>query len=388
MFQILTLNKIAQSGLSKFAPDKYEITDAPAANADAAVLRSFKMHDMELPSNLKAIARAGAGVNNIPIEKCSEKGIVVFNTPGANANAVKELVIGSILNASRNITDGINWVRGLEVNDDMSKAVEKGKGSFVGTEISGKTLGVIGLGAIGALVANTAHNLGMEVIGFDPYLSVEAALGLSRAVKVTANIKDLCDKCDYITIHVPYMEATKKTVDEVLTSIKDGAVILNFSRGELVDTAMMKAALESGKVAKYVVDFASADIMDFKNTIITPHLGASTAESEENCAKMAVSEVIDFLENGNIRNSVNFPECHIPMESQTRITIAHRNIPKMLNQFSGLFSQLDINIDNMLNKSKKEYAYTMIDISSDISSSTIDKIKAIDGVLAVRVITK
>lgn len=388
MFQILTLNKIAKVGLDYFTNDKYTITDDADANADGVVLRSFKMHDMELPSNLKAIARAGAGVNNIPIDKCSEKGIVVFNTPGANANAVKELVIGSILNAARNIVDGVNWVKTLPVDDGIAKAVEKGKSAFVGSEICGKTLGVIGLGAIGAMVANAAHGLGMNVIGYDPYLSVEAALGLSRAIKVTSDIKELCVQCDYITVHVPYLEATKKTVDEVLANCQEGLTLLNFSRGELVDADVLKEEMESGRIKKYVTDFASPAIMGLNNVVVTPHLGASTGESEANCAKMAVHEVMDYLENGNIKNSVNFPECHIPWESQTRITIAHRNIPKMLNQFSGLFSEANINIENMLNKSKKDYAYTMMDITSTVSDSIVESIKAMDGVLAVRVLRK
>ncbi len=388
MFEILTLNKIAKVGLDAMPADKYTITDDASANADGVVLRSYKMHDMVLPANLKAIARAGAGVNNIPIDKCSEKGIVVFNTPGANANAVKELVIGSLFNAARNIVDGVNWVKSLPVNDDISKAVEKGKSAFVGSEICGKTLGVIGLGAIGSMVANAAHGLGMDVIGYDPYLSVGAALSLSRAVKVTSDIKKLCETCDYITIHVPYMEATKKTVDEVLANGREGLVLLNFSRGELVDADVLKEELESGRIKKYVTDFASPAIMGLNNVIVTPHLGASTGESEANCAQMAVSEMMDYLENGNIKNSVNFPECHIPWESATRVTIAHHNVPKMLNQFSGLFSEADINIENMLNKSKKDYAYTMIDISGDVPAEIIENIKAIDGVLAVRVLTK
>jgi D-3-phosphoglycerate dehydrogenase len=389
MYQIMTLNKIAQCGLDKFPAAGYSITDDVNANADAVLVRSYKMHDMELPENLKAIARAGAGVNNIPIEKCSERGIVVFNTPGANANAVKELIIASIISCSRNVVAAANWTRTLEGSaDEISKAAEKGKSMFVGHEISGKTLGVIGLGAIGAMVANAAHDLGMNVIGFDPFLSVYGALRLSRAVKVTEDIKKLCEEADYITLHVPYLEESKKTVDQVLQNVKEGVRILNFSRGELVDDAIMESALESGKVACYVTDFASPAVLKMKNTIVTPHLGASTEESEDNCAKMAAKQLIDYLENGNIVNSVNFPECHIPWEGNMRITIAHKNVPNMLSQFSTIFSSAGVNIENMLNKGKKDYAYTMIDVNSLADESILDKLRTIEGVLNIRVLKK
>ena len=326
MYNILTLNKIAACGLDRLG-DNYSITDDINVDADGIILRSYKMHDFEMPKSLKAIARAGAGTNNIPTDKCTEKGIVVFNTPGANANAVKELVIAGMLLASRDVIGGNAWANSL-TGDDISKQVEKGKSNFAGGEISGKTLGVIGLGAIGILVANAAIALGMDVIGYDPYLSVNNALQLNRNVKCVTDINELFTDSDYITIHVPLMDSTRDTVDEnALSIMKDGVIILNFARGGLVNNDAVKAALASGKVKKYVVDFPDEETINQPGIIAIPHLGASTEESEDNCAKMAADEIKDFLETGNITNSVNFPNCSLPCDKVGRITIMHKNIP-------------------------------------------------------------
>lgn len=386
MFDILTLNKIAECGIEQLDSAKYSITDDAAANADGIILRSFAMHDMELPANLKAVARAGAGTNNIPIDKCSEKGIVVFNTPGANANAVKELVIAGLLLSSRKITDGINWSNTL-TGDDIAKQVEKGKSSFGGQEIQGKTLGVIGLGAIGILVANAARHLGMKVIGFDPYLSVDAAWRLSSHITKAKNPEQIYQTADYITVHVPLTPDTKEILNkDTFAMMKDGVRILNFSRGELVNNHDIKAAIESGKVANYVVDFPNAETVDQKGVLAIPHLGASTVESEDNCAVMAAQEIADFLENGNILNSVNFPDCELPLGGKGRITVAHKNIPNMIAQFTTVFSQVNVNIADLINKSKKDYAYTILNTDSVITDELLQKINAIDGVLKVRVI--
>lgn len=386
MFDILTLNKIAACGLEQLDDTKYTITDDASANVDGIILRSFAMHDMELPENLKAVARAGAGTNNIPIDKCSEKGVVVFNTPGANANAVKELVLAGLLLSSRKITKGIEWA-GTLTGEDVAKQVEKGKSQFAGQEIQGKTLGVIGLGAIGVLVANAAQHLGMKVIGFDPYLSVDAAWKLSSHIEKAKNMEQIFTDADYITVHVPLNDGTKHMLNKnAFLMMKDGVRILNFSRGELVDNNAIKAAIADGKVASYVVDFPCAETVNTDGIIAIPHLGASTAESEDNCAVMAAQEIADFLENGNILNSVNFPNCELSGGSKGRVTVAHKNVPNMITQFSKVFSEVGINISDMINKSKKDCAYTIINTDAVITDELIEKINSIDDVWKVRVI--
>ena len=383
MFNILTLNKIAKCGLDQLN-DNYKITDDANVDADGIILRSFKMHDMELPESLKAVARAGAGPNNIPIDKCSEKGIVVFNTPGANANAVKELVIAGMLLASRDVIGGVAWANTL-TGDDVDKQVEKGKSNFAGCEIKGKTLGIIGLGAIGILVANAAYALGMEVIGYDPYLSVDSALKLSRHVKKANSPEEVYAAADYITIHVPLMDSTRNTINaETIAQMKDGVIILNFARGGLVNNADIKKALADGKVAKYVVDFADSETVNQPGIINIPHLGASTAESEDNCAVMAAQELADYLENGNILNSVNFPNCSLPEDNIGRIAIAHKNIPNVIAKFTEALSS--VNISDMINKSKGELAYTIINTDHAIPAEAIEKLNQIDAVIRVRVI--
>ena len=383
MFNILTLNKIAKCGLDQLN-DNYKITDDANVDADGIILRSFKMHDMELPESLKAVARAGAGTNNIPIDKCSEKGIVVFNTPGANANAVKELVIAGMLLASRDVIGGVAWANTL-TGDDVDKQVEKGKSNFAGCEIKGKTLGIIGLGAIGILVANAAYALGMEVIGYDPYLSVDSALKLSRHVKKANSPEEVYAAADYITIHVPLMDSTRNTINsETIAQMKDGVIILNFARGGLVNNADIKKALADGKVAKYVVDFADSETVNQPGIINIPHLGASTAESEDNCAVMAAQELADYLENGNILNSVNFPNCSLPEDNIGRIAIAHKNIPNVIAKFTEALSS--VNISDMINKSKGELAYTIINTDHAIPAEAIEKLNQIDAVIRVRVI--
>ncbi len=383
MFNILTLNKIAKCGLDQLN-DNYKITDDANVDADGIILRSFKMHDMELPESLKAVARAGAGTNNIPIDKCSEKGIVVFNTPGANANAVKELVIAGMLLASRDVIGGVAWANTL-TGDDVDKQVEKGKSNFAGCEIKGKTLGIIGLGAIGILVANAAYALGMEVIGYDPYLSVDSALKLSRHVKKANSPEEVYAAADYITIHVPLMDSTRNTINaETIAQMKDGVIILNFARGGLVNNADIKKALAGGKVAKYVVDFADSETVNQPGIINIPHLGASTAESEDNCAVMAAQELADYLENGNILNSVNFPNCSLPEDNVGRIAIAHKNIPNVIAKFTEALSS--VNISDMINKSKGELAYTIINTDHAIPAEAIEKLNQIDAVIRVRVI--
>lgn len=383
MFNIFTLNKIAKCGLDQLN-DNYKITDDANVDADGIILRSFKMHDMELPESLKAVARAGAGTNNIPIDKCSEKGIVVFNTPGANANAVKELVIAGMLLASRDVIGGVAWANTL-TGDDVDKQVEKGKSNFAGCEIKGKTLGIIGLGAIGILVANAAYALGMEVIGYDPYLSVDSALKLSRHVKKANSPEEVYAAADYITIHVPLMDSTRNTINaETIAQMKDGVIILNFARGGLVNNADIKKALADGKVAKYVVDFADSETVNQPGIINIPHLGASTAESEDNCAVMAAQELADYLENGNILNSVNFPNCSLSEDNIGRIAIAHKNIPNVIAKFTEALSS--VNISDMINKSKGELAYTIINTDHAIPAEAIEKLNQIDAVIRVRVI--
>ena len=384
MPNILTLNKIAKTGTDLFDKNKYNISDEQA-KPEAILLRSASMHEMELPITLKAIARAGAGTNNIPIEKCTEKGIVVFNTPGANANAVKELVVAAIFLSSRNITDGINWAQNL-TNDDVAKQVEKGKSAFAGPEIHGKTLGVIGLGAIGMLVANTALLLGMNVIGFDPYLTVDSAWRLDTNVKKADNINEIYEKSDYISLHVPLSDKTKGMINnEVLATTKKGVRIINFSRAGLVDEASIIEATENDSVACYITDFPTPNILGKKSIIPIPHLGASTPESEENCAKMASQQLIDYLENGNIKNSVNFPNCNLERCGNQRICVAHDNIPNMIGQISTILAKNNINIKEMINKSRDKIAYTIIDIEGGINGCE-SKIMEIDAVKVIRVL--
>ena len=384
MYNILTLNKIAACGLDRLG-DNYNITDdVNTEKVDGIILRSFKMHDMELPKGLKAVARAGAGVNNIPIDKCTEKGIVVFNTPGANANAVKELVIAGMLLASRDIVGGIQWANTL-TGDDVDKQVEKGKSNFAGTEIKGKTLGIIGLGAIGVLVANAAYALGMDVIGYDPYLSVNAALQLSRHVKTASSPAEVYAAADYITLHLPLLDSTRNTINaEALSQMKDGVIILNFARGGLVNNADMLAALDSGKVRKYVVDFADSETVNHDGIINIPHLGASTEESEDNCAMMAADEIKDYLENGNIVNSVNFPNVSIPNDKVGRLTVKHKNLPAVIAKLTDAFT--GVNIADMINGSKGEIAYTIINTDHEITDEIVEKLNAIPEVMKVRVI--
>lgn len=386
MFQYTCLNPIAAVGLDNLTEDYKQTEDF--AQADAVLVRSAAMHDMELSDKLCAVARAGAGVNNIPLDKCAEKGIVVFNTPGANANGVKELLISGMLLAARDIVGGIDWVKENADDENISKSMEKAKKNFAGSEIKGKKLGVIGLGAIGVLVANAANRLGMDVYGVDPFLSVKNALTLSRDITVCKSYDELYKTCDYITVHVPYMPETKGLLNkEAFDQMKDGVVVLNFARDLLVNDDDMKAALESGKVAKYVTDFPNPAVVKMPNVIATPHLGASTEESEDNCAIMAVEEIRDFMENGNIRNSVNYPACDAGVcETKGRITVAHKNIPNMLTQFTTVFSSEGINIAHMTNKSRGDYSYCIFDIDSDSTEAFAEKLSAIDGVLKVRII--
>lgn len=386
MFDILTLNKIAACGLDQLDSAKYNVTDDAAKDADGIILRSYVMHDMELPKSLKAVARAGAGTNNIPIDKCSEKGIVVFNTPGANANAVKELVLAGLFLAARDVVGGINWASTL-TGDDVAKQIEKGKSNFAGTEVQGKTLGIIGLGAIGILVANAARHFGMKVIGYDPYLSVDAAWRLSHHITKAKSADEVYANADYISIHVPLTDETKRSINrDTIAKMKDGVKILNFARGELVDNDAIKAAIASGKVSKYVVDFPNGEVINQPGIIAIPHLGASTGESEDNCAMMAAQEISNYLETGDIVNSVNFPNCSLPLSGKGRICILHKNMPTMLTQFTNIFGEEKHNIADLINKSKKDLAYTIINSDDIITDEIVDKIKAVDGVLRVRVI--
>ena len=384
--KINCLNPIAAVGLDLLG-DNYEICE-DINEADGVLVRSAAMHDMELPKSLKAIARAGAGVNNIPLDKCAEQGIVVFNTPGANANGVKELVIAGLLMASRDIVGGINWVNDNSDDGNIAKSAEKAKKAFAGCEIQGKKLGIIGLGAIGVLVANAASALGMEVYGCDPYLSVANALNLSRLVHIVIDREEIFSQCDYITVHVPLLDDTKGMINkDTIAQMKDGVVILNYARDVLVNEEDLAEALESGKVAKYMTDFANPTSVKMKNTVITPHLGASTAESEDNCAVMAVNEIKDFIENGNIRNSVNYPLCDAGVcISAGRITICHRNIPNLITNCSSVFSSEGVNIEHMVDKSRGDYAYSIVDIGSPSTQNMIDKLEAIDGVLRARIV--
>ena len=385
MYKYYCLNPISNVGLDRFTDEYAPASDAKGA--DAILVRSAAMHEMEFDKSLKAIGRAGAGVNNIPLEKCAEQGIVVFNTPGANANGVKELVIAGLLLASRDIIGGINWVQENEEDGNIAKDAEKAKKAFAGCEIEGKKLGVIGLGAIGVLVANAATNLGMDVYGYDPYVSVDSAWRLSRSIHHAKSVDELYKECDYITIHVPALPDTKGMIDKnAIDLMKDGVVVLNFARDVLVNSEAMVDALISGKVKRYVTDFPTPEIAGVKNAIVIPHLGASTEESEDNCAKMAVQELRDFLENGNIKNSVNYPSCDMGVKDKTRITIMHRNIPNMIGQFTALLAKDNVNIDDMTNKNSGAYAYTMMDVDSEVGAEVVDGLEAIEGVLRVRVI--
>ncbi|MFY9197943.1 MAG: phosphoglycerate dehydrogenase [Acutalibacteraceae bacterium] len=387
MFKVLTLNKISPSGLEHFNRKTYTY-GSELENPDAIMVRSASMHDMDFADNTLAIARAGAGVNNIPIDKCSEKGIVVFNTPGANANAVKELVMCALFLTSRKIIPAIDFCKTLKgEGEEVGKLVEKGKSAFAGPEIHGKKLGVIGLGAIGILVANCAKSLGMEVYGYDPFLSVDAAWNLSRSIKHASSLQDIFSNCDYISVHVPLNSETKDLINAAsIASMKDGIRILNFSRGELVNSEDVLEALSTGKVAAYATDFPTDDLIGASGVIAIPHLGASTPESEDNCARMAVFELIDYLENGSIRNSVNLPDVELLRTTACRVCVIHKNIPNTLNQITSPFTNANINIDNMVNRSKKDYAYTILDTEGDIDNSIIETIRGINGVLRVRVI--
>ena len=390
MLNIKTYNKISPIGLDEFDKTAYTCGD-DVEQPVGAIVRSAALHDVEFPESLLAIARAGAGTNNIPVDRCANEGIVVFNTPGANANAVKELVIAGLLIGSRRVIPAINWALTLKgKGDEVGKMVEKGKGAFIGPEIKGKSIGVIGLGAIGVLVANAANSLGMKVYGYDPYLSVNSAWNLTHNAIHAMDLKDIYEKCDYITVHVPLTPETKGFINsESIAMMKDGVRILNFARGDLVDSADMLAALDGGKVAAYVTDFPSDELIGADGVVCIPHLGASTPESEDNCAKMAAEELIDYIENGNITNSVNMPNISMPKSGDARICVIHKNVPAVINKISGVISEANINISNMLNKSRKDFAYTMLDMDEKDSGKIEAIRKAIDEmpeVIRVRVI--
>ncbi|MBM6693674.1 phosphoglycerate dehydrogenase [Pseudoflavonifractor capillosus] len=388
MFRIKTMNKIAQVGLNQFPAD-YQVGDS-VEGEEGILVRSAKLHDYPFPDTLWGIARAGAGTNNIPVAECAQKGIVVFNTPGANANGVKELVLAALLMASRDLVGGVEWVKAQAAtpDTDVAAAVEKGKSAFVGPELYRKTLGVIGLGAIGALVANAALSLGMEVYGYDPFLSVDTALRLDRHVHVVKDVAELYRVSDYVTIHVPYTPDTRHTINaDTIAQMKDGVRMVNLARGELVDDEAMMAALERGKVARYVTDFPNNTITLAPNVVPIPHLGASTPESEDNCAIMAAQQLRDFLENGNIKNSVNFPNVEMERSGVQRLCIIHRNIPAMLANITAQLSGDGVNVENMTNKSRGDFAYTLVDVGSAVEESVIDDIRAIDGIIRVRVIS-
>ncbi len=386
MYNILTLNKISETGLCRFSSEYDCSTDV--ANPDAILVRSASMHDMEFDKNTLAVARAGAGVNNIPIDRCSEEGIVVFNTPGANANAVKELVIAGLLLSSRKIIPAIDWAKTLKGNGDtVPKDVEKGKSAFAGPEIKGKTLGVIGLGAIGILVANAAAALGMNVIGYDPFLSVSQSITLNHHVKLTDDLNVIYTNSDYITLHLPLNDKTRGMINkDTIAVMKDEVRILNFARGELVDTTDIIESLENGKVAAYITDFPNDAVIGATGVIAIPHLGASTPESEDNCAMMAVDQVADYLENGTIINSVNYPTVTLSACDKHRITIMHKNVSGIVSKITSAFANEDVNIDNMVNKSKGEYAYTVVDSDTEASPEAIEALKKINGIIRIRVI--
>ena len=386
MFKYTCLNPISQVGLEKFTGNFSKTDDIK--DAQGVLVRSASMHDMEMPEGLLAIARAGAGVNNIPLDDCAKKGIVVFNTPGANANEVKELVIAGMLLASRDVVGGINWVESAKSEADIAKMAEKEKKKFAGTEILDKKLGIIGLGAIGVRVANVAKHLGMEVYGYDPYISVDAAWNLSRDIKHVLDINEIYEQCDIITIHVPLMDSTKNTINkEAISKMKDGVIILNFARDLLVEETAVLEAIKSGKVRKYVSDFPNPTTAGQEGCIVIPHLGASTEESEDNCAKMAVKELMNYLENGNIVNSVNYPNCDMGVCTNAgRIAIMHKNVANMISRFTGIFGDLNLNISDLTNKSKGEYAYTMLDLDDPATDEIVKKLEAVDGVIRVRVV--
>lgn len=386
MFKIKTYNKIAKIGLDVF-DEKYTIGEE-IENPDGAIVRSASLHETEFPASLKAIARAGAGTNNIPIDRCTENGIVVFNTPGANANAVKELVLAGLFMSSRRVVQAIDWAKTLKGQGaEVGKLVEKGKSAFAGPELKGKTLGVVGLGAIGVMVANAANHLGMTVFGYDPYLSVKSAWNLNHNAVYINDINEIFAKCDYISLHVPLNDSTKNLINaQSIAQMKNGVRILNFARAALVNDADMKAALESGKVAAYVTDFPTDDVLCTDGVIAIPHLGASTPESEDNCATMAAHELIDYIENGNIVNSVNMPEITMPRSGEKRICVMHKNIPNMLTAITGAVATGEVNIENMLNKSRGDYAYTMLDVDNADEAALQEKLEAIDGVIRVRII--
>jgi D-3-phosphoglycerate dehydrogenase len=386
MTKVNCLNPISNLGTDLFS-DNYEMTDN-FADADVALVRSASVHDLELPDSLVAIARAGAGVNNIPLDKCAEKGIVVFNTPGANANGVKELVLCGMLLASRDIIGGNKWVADNKADENIGKTMEKAKKNFAGTELKGKKLGVIGLGAIGRLVANIGVSMGMDVIGHDPFLSVEAALGLKRTVHLVKSRDEIFKDCDFISVHVPLLDDTKGMINkDTIAEMKDGVIILNFARDLLVNDDDMAEALASGKVRKYVTDFPNAKTANMEGVIATPHLGASTEESEDNCAVMAVEEIMNFVENGNIINSVNFPRADLGVcDKAGRVTVAHKNIPSMIGQLTSAVAEAGINVSDMVDKSRGDYAYAILDLDAPATDELVEKIKAVDGVIRVRVV--
>lgn len=384
MHNIKLMNKISPVGTTVFDGGEYNVSET-VSKPDGIMVRSASLHEMEFNPELLGIARAGAGVNNIPIEACSEKGIAVFNTPGANANAVKELAIAALFIASRDITGGVEWAKTLKGSPDAAKLVEKGKSQFEGPELQGKKLGVVGLGAIGVMVANAAHNLGMEVYGFDPYISIAAAWGLSRHVIKSDSLKTLCETCDYITIHVPLNPSTKGYINsEVLSYMKDGVRVLNLSRGEIVNNEDMLAALVSGKVAKYITDFPSAEVLEMPNTVCIPHLGASTPESENNCAYMAAKQLKDYIETGVIKNSVNLPNVEAVPDCRIRICMIHENIPNMISTLTTALGEAHINIEHLTNQSKKELAYSIVDTNDDVPDEIISKVSAVAGIIRVR----
>ena len=386
MFQYHCLNPIAGVGLANFN-ENYQQSES-LEGADAVLVRSAAMHGMELPKSLLAVARAGAGVNNIPLADCAEQGIVVFNTPGANKNGVKELVLAGLFLTSRDVIGGVEWCREHAGEEDIAKKMEKSKKAFAGNEIKGKKLGVIGLGAIGCEVANAAAALGMEVYGYDPFISVNAAWMLSRSVKHIMDVNTIYQECDYITVHVPLLDSTRQMINkDSLGQMKDGVVILNFARDLLVNDDDMAEALASGRVKRYITDFPNAKVMQMPNVIATPHLGASTEESEDNCAVMAVKELMDYLDNGNIKNSVNFPNCDMGVCTTVgRLALLHKNVPNMIGQISSILASTDMNIANMTNKSRDKYAYTLVDLETKADAATIEKLKAIQGMMRVRVI--
>ena len=386
MFRYTCLNPISQKGLELFSDQYTEVKELAAA--DAVLVRSAKMTELEIPDSVLAIGRAGAGVNNIPVADCAEKGIVVFNTPGANANGVKELVLAGMLLASRDIVGGVEWIKDNQEDPNIGKLAEKQKKQFAGCEISGKKLGIIGLGAIGSMVANAADALGMEVYGYDPYLSIDAAWNLSRNVHHSKNVEEIYEQCDYITLLVPLLDSTKQMLnEEAISKMKEHVVILNFARDLLADEEAIVKALQSGKIKRYVTDFANPVVAGKKGVLVIPHLGASTAEAEENCAIMAVKELRDFLENGNIRNSVNFPNCDMGVcKGRSRVAITHRNIPNMISQFSKILGDEGMNIADMTNKSRGEYAYTLMDMEAEIPGEAIEALESVEGVSRVRVV--